>query len=77
MNQTIHYAFDKLKRHLYIDVDRQGDSQMKAQRKGSNMLVAARLKIYDEALKSGKTSEEAFKIAKAVTRKQIGKVRGK
>lgn len=48
---------------------------MKAQRKGSNMLIEARLRAYDEAVKSGKSSSEAMEAAKAVTRKSIGKVR--
>ena len=46
---------------------------MKAQRAGSNRLVEARLKAYDEAVKAGKTSDEAYQIAKAITRKQIKK----
>lgn len=46
---------------------------MQAQRKGSNRLVEARLKAYDEAVKAGKTSAEAYEIAKQVTRKQANK----
>jgi len=49
---------------------------MQAQRKGSNMLVIARLKAYDDAIKEGKTMQEAMQIAKAVQRKHLGKVRG-
>jgi hypothetical protein len=46
---------------------------MKAQRTGSNRLVEARLRAYDQAVKEGKTSEEAFKIARQVTRKQANR----
>jgi hypothetical protein len=49
---------------------------MQAQRKGSNLLIIARLKAYDEAVKSGKSSEEAAELAKQIKRKHIGKVRG-
>lgn len=48
---------------------------MKAQRKGSNILIEKRLAAYDAAVKSGKSSDEAMQIAKAITRKDIGRVR--
>lgn len=50
---------------------------MQAQRKGSNMLIEARLRAYDAAIKAGKSSAEAFEIAKQVSRKQIGRVRAR
>lgn len=48
---------------------------MQAQRKGSNMLIEARLRAYDEAIKAGKSTAEAYEIAKKISRKQIGRVR--
>lgn len=48
---------------------------MKAQRKGSNMLVEARLRAYDDAVRAGKSREEAMTIAKAVTRRDLGPIR--
>lgn len=42
---------------------------MKAQRKGTNLLIEARLRAYDEAIKAGWTSDQALSIARNVTRK--------
>lgn len=42
---------------------------MKQQRAGTNRLIEARLRAYDEAIKAGASKEEAMKVAKAVTRK--------
>ncbi len=50
---------------------------MQAQRKGSNMLIEARLRAYDEAIKAGKSTAEAYAIAKKISRKQIGRVRAR
>ena len=46
---------------------------MKAQKAGSNRLVIARLRAYDDALKSGFSREEAMREAKSVTRKAVNK----
>lgn len=46
---------------------------MKQQRAGTNRLIEARLRAHSAALASGKTAEESFAIAKAVTRKSVRK----
>lgn len=41
---------------------------MRAHRIGTVRKIEARLKAYDEAIKAGKTSEEAMQIAKKIRR---------
>ena len=50
-----------------------GDETMQAQRAGSNRLIQARMRAYSEAVKAGKTSQEAYEAAKQITRKQTNK----
>jgi hypothetical protein len=51
---------------------------MQAARKGTFMLIQARLKAYDQMLADGVPKDEAFAKARALTRKQLNiKVRAK
>ena len=48
---------------------------MQAQRAGSNRLVEARLRAYNEMLKAGVPKDEAFQKAREITRQQVNKQR--
>ena len=46
---------------------------MRAQRAGTNRLIEARLRAYEDARRCGFSSEEAMREAKAITRRQVNK----
>ena len=48
---------------------------MNAARKGSALLIEARLRAYDQALAAGKTTDEARATARKITSKHITGVR--
>ena len=50
-----------------------GETQMRAQRAGTNKLIQARLRAYAEAVKAGSASQDAYEAAKKITRKQLKK----
>lgn len=54
------------------------ESDMQAARKGTFMLIQARLKAYDQMLADGMPKDEAFAKARSLTKKNLNiKVRGK
>jgi hypothetical protein len=59
---------------MFGSLDR-GETQMQAQRAGTNRLIQARMRVYDQAVKDGATSKEAYDLALHVTRKEVAKQR--